>query len=353
MTLIGKGIGKDFISDFSVNLIFEYLLEYTQEFALNNLPSSKTKKFTIRCKFNNELMVWTPREFILPYFYLENGDFILLTPMDILTKDESYICGSDLRINFRSITNAIGNSSLRDAINSYFHKRLPRNAKKKDIDHAIFETINKYPEILDYYISFKEKNKDKSKKISIAKVNMIKKELISTLSRFCEKVYENSDFFEIQPNSYEEALQRALYLKDVIENNDGYRIFYSNGKPVASENTIQRIFRLTWFASPFDVNAEVNNGRGPADYKISYGNKDSAIIEFKLAKASTLKNNLINQTEIYKKASKSIKDIKIILCYTPSEINKVNKILESIGQQGAENIVIIDATRKTSASKVQ
>jgi hypothetical protein len=55
-------------------------------------------------------------------------------------------------------------------------------------------------------------------------------------------------------------LKRVIYLKEFIENNDGYRIFYHNGK-TASEETIQRIFRLTWISSPYDVNSEVNNGR--------------------------------------------------------------------------------------------
>ena len=142
-----------------------------------------------------------------------------------------------------------------------------------------------------------------------------------------------------------------MFLKEVIEVNDGYRIFYKNGKAIASEDTIQRIFRLTWFATPFAVDSEVNNGRGPADYKISY-ERDSTIVEFKLAGSSSLKRNLLNQTEIYKKASKSINDIKVILCYTNSEIAKVNRILRSINQEGAENVVIIDATKKLSASLV-
>ena len=297
-------------------------------------------------------MIWKPKTFILPYFYIEDGDFILLTPMDILTKDEAFICHSDLRNQFRKITNALENSSLRDSINMYFQKRLPVQAKQKDIERAISATIQQFPEILDYYILHKENTKDKAAKVSSEKIDKIKSELISTLAEFCEKVLDSSDFFTIKPTTYDAALQRALYLKDVIENNDGYRIFYKSGKAIASEDTIQRIFRLTWFATPYSVDAEVNNGRGPADYKISYGERDSTIVEFKLAASSSLKRNLLNQTEIYKKASKTINDIKVILCYTSSEIAKVNRILKAMKQEGAENIVIIDATKKLSASLV-
>jgi len=352
LTLVGAGIGRDFISDFTTNIMLEYLLGYTQNFALKHLQDYQRKEFSVRCRFDTELMLWMPRKFILPYFYLEDGDFILLTPLDILTKDEAFICHSDLRNQFRRITNALENRSLRDSINMYFQKRIPIQAKQKDIERAISATIQKFPEILDYYIAHKENTKDTAAKVSAEKVAKIKSELISTLSEFCEKVSDSSEFYSIKPTSYEAALQRALYLKEVIEINDGYRIFYKNGKAIAAEDTIQRIFRLTWFATPFAVDSEVNNGRGPADYKISYGERDSTIVEFKLAASSSLKRNLLNQTEIYKKASKSINDIKVILCYTNSEIAKVNRILRSINQEGAENVVIIDATKKLSASLV-
>ena len=352
LTLVGAGIGRDFISDFTTNLMHEYLLKYTQNFAINHLREDQRKEFSVRCVFDESLMIWKPKSFILPYFYLEDGDYILLTPLDILTKDEAFICHSDLHNQFRSITNALENSSLRASINLYFQKRLPFKARPKDIERAINATIQGYPEILDYYIRYKENTKDDASKVSKEKVEKIKSELISTLASFSKTVADNSDFFNIKPSSYEAALQRANFLKEVIEDNDGYRVFYKDGKAIASEDTIQRIFRLTWFATPFDVNSEVNNGRGPADYKISYGERNSTIVEFKLAGSTSLKKNLLNQTEIYKKASKSINDIKVILCYTQSDIAKVSRILKSINQENAENIVVINATKKISASKV-
>ncbi len=354
LTLVGKGIGKDFISDFTTNLIFEYLLEYTESFAVKHLQPSQTKKFSPRCKFDTRFNTWMPREFTLPYFYLEDGDFILLTPVDILTKDEAFICNKDLHDSFRQIANSMENSTLRDAINNYFRERLPWNPRKKDIDFAITATINKFPEILDYYIKKKEGERDKAHSISEEKRAEITKEFVPAVQAFCEKIQnEKSDFFNIRPNSYSEALKRAKYLKDVIENNDGYRIFYHKGS-TASEETIQRLFRLTWFLSPFDINSEVNNGRGPADYKVSYGGSDSTIVEFKLAKSTSLEKNLRHQTEIYKKASKSINDIKVILCYTVYEVSNVKRLIKKVTSTDVipENIVIIDASPKQSASKV-
>ena len=334
--------------------MLEYLLEYTQGFAKLHLRKHQRRIFSVRCVFDAELMIWKPRSFELPYFFKEGegGDFLILTPIDILTKDDAFICHGDFTKSFRNITNALENSSLRDAINLYFQRQLPPNPKSGDIERAINAAVQKYPQILDYYIQYKESTRDRAATLSSAKVNKLRTELLTTLVELCRRVFEESDFYRIPIDSYTSALQRAKYLKQVIENNDGYRIFYKDGKPIASEETVQRIFRLTWFASPMDVNSEVNNGRGPADYKISFGERDSTIVEFKLGSSSSLKKNLLNQTSIYKKASKSINDIKVILCYTTSEIATVARVLKSINQQDAENVIVIDATKRLSASRV-
>lgn len=353
LTLLNSGVGKDFISDFTTNLILEYLLEYTESFAKNHLKENQIKEFSIRCRFHKETKIWQPRTFKLPYFFRENGgDFILLTPMDILTVDDSIINNSDFYSSFNNVTKSLENSSLRSAINDFFRSNLPKKPTKKDKEYAFLRTIRKFPDLVDFYIKLKEDKKHEVSSASLLRINELREKLVDALTPLCELLNKNSDFYKVPSNSYSEALKRALYLKDVIENNDGYRIFYDGIKPIAKEDTIQRIFKLTWYASPYDVNSEVNNGRGPADYKVSFGSGDSTIVEFKLAKSSSLKRNLENQTDIYKTASKSANDISVVLCYTESEIRKVKKVLKEIEKENHENIIIIDATRKASASKL-
>lgn len=274
--------------------------------------------------------------------------------MDILTRDEAFICNSDLQSEFRSITASLENSVLRDAVNLFFRRNLPANPRKMDVETAILATIRRHPEILDYYIQKKEGEKDQAAAISREKVEEIRKQLIGTLSDLCSTLHEQSDFFDRSPTtSYRESLARAIFLKQVIEDNDGWRVFYHEGQPVASEDVVQRIFRLAWFESPYDVNSEVNNGRGPADYKVSFGSRDSCIVEFKLGKSSSLKRNLANQVPVYRKASRTAKDITVVLCYSAFEIKRVMRILRDLGTRTLpENIVLIDGTPKKSASKL-
>ena len=124
-----------------------------------------------------------------------------------------------------------------------------------------------------------------------------------------------TEFYE-HGDSYEESLRRVKYLKHVIEDNDGYRVFYVDGKPVKRESDLHTMFRLTWCATAFDVNAEVNNGRGSSDYKVSKGRRNASLVEFKLASNSSLRRNLEKQVEVYARASQTEKGIKVS-CTSP------------------------------------
>ena len=97
---------------------------------------------------------------------------------------------------------------------------------------------------------------------------------------------------------------------------------------------MQVIYRLVWYGSPLDVNREVNNGRGPVDYKVSYGNRNSTLVEFKLASNSKLKQNLAKQVYIYKAASNTERAIKVILFFSEAEEKKVLDILNELNVFG-------------------
>jgi hypothetical protein len=97
----------------------------------------------------------------------------------------------------------------------------------------------------------------------------------------------------------------------------------------------------------------VNDGRGPADFKVSRGSKDKAIVEFKLAGNSQLKKNLKKQAEIYATASDAKCAIKVIVYFTKDELEKVQRIFKELGLKENEDLILIDARKdnKPSASK--
>ena len=113
------------------------------------------------------------------------------------------------------------------------------------------------------------------------------------------------------------------------------------------------MFRLVWCKSKFFLAREVNNGRGPADFVISYGSGDVCVIEIKLASNSHIEKNLKNQIDIYKTANKTEHGICMIVFTDDKEKNRVDEILARLGLENNPYIIRIDARNdKASASKV-
>lgn len=353
LCLVKDGVGKDNVSDFTTNLIKGFLCEYTQEFAKLHIDSCRTKSVMVaHAEFDYVTRRWRGKRYILPYI---DVDYVLLTPKDILTKDEAWINKHDIIGDFDEILASVSNMVLRAQINEYFLRRVPERAKQREVNEAISATLRKFPELIDFYIRLKEDHSKEATSLSTQKVREIETVFIGQVSRLIEDLRDRSAFYTTPDDSFEEAYKRVMFLKQVIENNDGYRIFYVKGEPIKRESDLQLMFRLTWYASEHDVNAEVNNGRGPVDYKISRGSKDSTLVEFKLASNSKLKQNLEHQVEVYKAANTTENSIKIILYFSDSELSKVLKIMRDLKLKEGKELVLIDAqaTNKPSGSNAK
>jgi hypothetical protein len=351
LCLFSEGVGKDHISDFTTNLIKEFLLDYTQTFAKKHIHPTLRRRIRVpKVRFNYITESWESQTYDLPYF---EDDYVLLTPKDMLTKDETWINRSDLINDFDQIPYAIANDELRAQINNYFKKQLPEKFTAKERREAVRRTIREFPELIDYFIKFKEDHGDEAQDISALKVFSSDLLYVKQLKQLLQLLSQDTDFYDLLGETYDEAWARVMFLKDVIENKDGYRIFYVKGEPIQREADLQILFRLTWFASSSDVNREVNNGRGPVDFKISRGSRDSTLVEFKLASNSHLKANLEKQVEIYQKAADAKHAIKVILYFSQEQKERVLRILDELKLSEEKNIVLIDARsdNKVSASK--
>lgn len=353
LCLMADGVGRDHLSDFTTNLIKQYLLDYTQNFAQAHIAPSFRRHFAIeKVAFDYKARRWKGGRYDLPAF---GNDYVLLTPKVILTKDEAWINRSDLLDNFQGIYHSIPDEQLRAQVNEYFLRRLSEDAKEEEIREAAATTIQQFPSLLDYYIRHKEDTGDEAHKVSNLKVRDTEQQFIHQIRALVDQKLVGTEFYQEADGSFEESMRRLHFLKSVIEDQDGYRMFYHDGKPIHREADLQLMYKLTWCASIYDVNREVNNGRGPVDFKVSKGSRDKTLIEFKLASNSKLKQNLKHQVDVYEAANDTAKSIKAILYFSESEFRKLQTILAELGLTGRRDVVLIDAcaTNKPSASNVR
>lgn len=355
LCLISPNIGRDKISDFTTNFAKKHLLEYTQQFAQEYINKEYCRNVKVsRVSFNWHTHTWQSGTFYLPYC---NGDFVLLTPKDMLTRDDTFINRSDMIRNIQEISLSIPDKALRFQLNQYFCEMLEKGKKlsKTEKDRYTEFFIRQHPELIDYYLKFKEEHQEQAISISSENVRDVQFIFNTQIEQLINLLRNTTAFYQISPDAHTEAKKRILFLKHVIEDQEGYKLFYQHdGTPIKRESDLQVIYRLVWYGTELDVNREVNNGRGPVDYKISFGKKNSSLVEFKLASNSKLKQNLAKQVDIYKTASETQRAIKVILFFTDSECDKLYRTLNELELTGNDDIVLIDArNNKESASNVK
>lgn len=349
LCLFGNGVGRDHISDFTTNLIKRFLLEYTQAFGQKHIRPEFRRDFHIdKVTFDYEKRRWMRATYHLPIL---GNDFVLLTPKDILTKDDAWINRGDLLTQIEEVYTALPDAQLRAQVEAYFMSRLTEDAGKEEQREAAAATIEKYPVLIDHFIRLKENSGEEAHRLSGLKIQETQEQFVEQLRALVSLHLEGTEFYSLG-DSYNESLRRVQFLKDVIENKDGYRLFYLKGRPVKREEDLQIMYRLTWFAAPHDVNREVNNGRGPVDFKVSHGNTDKTLIEFKLASNNKLKRNLEKQVGVYEAANNTQKSITVILHFSDSELQRILRYLQDLSLSTAKNIILIDASQdnKPSAS---
>lgn len=254
---------------------------------------------------------------------------------------------------YDQVVDALPNEQLREQLNNYLMKVLPEEPTADERRRAIAFTIRRHPEFLEYYIRHKEETGDQAASISEQRVYWPDLFFVRQVSALASELQQYTPFYHIAGDTLVEARQRAGFLKDVVENKGGWRYFYVNGDPVRREKDLQILYRLTWFGTVSDLSREVNNGRAPADSKVSRGTQDKTLVEFKLASNPQLKRNLHKQTEIYKMASDAGKDLKVVFYFTEGEYKRVMGILDELGMRGDPSIILIDARsdNKPSGSK--
>ena len=357
LCLVEEGVGVDKISDFTLNLIKKFLLEYTQTFAKKNLNSKFLAEFSVRkVEFDFQKGIWIDGRFTLPAFGI-NGkkEFVLLVPKEILTKEDTWISKNDFLENDTAIFSIIPNDELRAKINRFFHdnlqiklnkkKQAEKDYSKKSRTNALLKTVWEYPEVLDYYIKLKEQQKDDALKLHVADPESVNFFFDASA---IQKEFANKSFKKL--TSFDDCVARIDFFKKTLESNS--KDLYLKGKPL-QENQLRLMFKNVTYGSLFDYNSEVNNGRGPIDFIISFGSKDKTGLELKRAKNSKLKKNLLNQGRIYQEDSNLKYVIKVIFFFSDDELERVNRVLREINKSvDNREIFLVDCRKKQSGSNV-
>lgn len=351
LCLIRPGVGTDKISDFTTNLIKGFLCGYTEAFAREHIDEDRCDTFAVpRAAFNYDTKTWATKKYVLPRL---GNDFVLLTPLDMLTRDDTWISQGDMISKFARLPAAVPNDQLRAQINQYFRDKLGPKPDAKRKREAAMETIMRFPQLIDRYIKLQEDDGDRAESVSSSKVEDTRRVLVEQMKQAISDLEDRTEFYDKPWTSYQECLARVKYFKAYIEDNDGYKVLNRAGQPFTTETEVQIAFGFVWCNTEFDTNREPNNGRGPVDWKASYGAGDKSLIEFKLGSNSQLKRNLEKQVPIYEKANRTRKSVKAIVYYTERDEDRVKKILKELKLENEKSIVLIDARsdNKPSASK--
>lgn len=352
VSLIRPGVGRDTISDFTTNLIKHYLCAYTETFTLAHIDESQRRQFAVsRAVFNYNTKVWMPRTYTLPEL---DGDFVLLTPMDMLTLDDTWINRTDMVGSYDAIVAAVGDGQLRATVSRYLAERLSTNPNPKEVTKARAKVFTAFPWMVDLYIKLKEDTREEATATAAARTADARGVFIDQVRAAAADIAGKTDLFAKPFTSLDEAREAVATFQHYVEHQDGYTVINrGGGHPLATEKEVQAFFGLLLAYSRFDVNREPNNGRGPVDFKISAGASDKSLIEFKLAKSSSLKRNLERQVAVYERANGTKQSIKVIIAYTDDEIAKTQRVLKELDLSHNRDVVVVDArANKKSASKV-
>ncbi len=269
--------------------------------------------------------------------FLTNISTVTFTSSNNLTLDSMYRFGNSFANQIQQIPN-VDVVLLLSLIDKYQTLQL----------HIIDED-EEVPNIIKLQLfRFMEGTLSKIKQIEGTDISEIFPRLAQTQKTLIEKY----DTIAISENltSMEIAKRNLNYLKHVIEFG-AYKLFYFKGSIIKKEKILHQLYQLTFSHQPHDVNQNVDNGRGAADFKISLGSADATIVEFKLASNSYL-SHLEKQIGIYLKANNTDNALRAIIFFSTAQEKKLMKVLKNLSLINSENVVIIDARKdnKQSAS---
>jgi len=330
--LLEEGIGADRISDITVAILLDDFLSYTQNVSL-------------KLKIKTDIFSYNNVDYSIP-FYQENP--IIFCPKSLLTdlpvaldsEDISTVCSHNEELRNRA-NQIIADGFTQGTVNSKIYKQNLRAlilANPKLVQEAI--TI--YKDKSTFYDFENDPNGD-----------FIWKEIAeNSINEYPLQLDNNKKPIEIVNDICNK-------FQDMVENNGLWKFFHNSDGTHKNETFSQLLFFAIAHsyceANNLDLSPESDAGRGPVDFKISKGFNDKINVEIKLS-TNRLLHGFETQLPIYDKAEKTNKSIFLIIQLYSSNDKKIQKVFDYKNKHETvdkilPNIVVIDATKKKSASK--
>lgn len=336
MGFFEENVGPDTISDMTTTVIMDDLAAITEEFCLKN----KIKVYDFDF---GEL-------FKLPKFNTNKNKAvpIVLVPKDIVRDLPIARDWSDIE------RAAMENARIRDRVNRYLGGIVePTIADRK---YALRKAALHSSEDFRYFLSSVKENVSFYDETTDSLAYYKLKDILSN-GGFELK---NSNIYDLKSGP-EEVLRVVMdtiaQFKHHVENGNLWEELWIGDKPKkerASQLIYYAIADSFCKANNLDISPEANMGGGPIDFKFSMGYNARVLVEMKRS-GGTVVHGYEKQLEFYKSASRSDYGVFVVVNFGDlggklAEITKIREWRISMGQR-ASDIVVIDASKKMSASK--
>jgi hypothetical protein len=350
LALFGEQIGADRISDITCDVLKPELIAYTQDVAKRH--GIKLEKVNVgTAGWDESLMVWKPGLVDLPVNPIASAlkgrnIGVILVPERFLRRMPN-IDPQDFW-DFACSTEA---TALRGDLNVEIGRRV----------HAaeVAKAARQHRRLLRAYLDKREAEPKPAYDV------VEDPELVVHKGDFGSEIVQQ---FTMPTPSNEDEFQAFVEkmienFKFCVEQRGSWHLLWADGKPRA-EKHVQYLFQATAVGMcqdhDVDMSPEANAGRGPVDFKMSKGWHMRALLEVKLAKSSTFRQNLKNQTPVYAKAEGCSRGYFIVIQFTdkdcdPTFMNDVDAMAEKVAEKEgiAFKVVFVDARPPLSASKVK
>ena len=336
MGLFESGVGPDTISDLTTNSILRVLEGITKHFCSHH--SLPLKKFFLEFE-----------EYEIPENPLRPGSGIFLVPKDVLRELPVATDWSDIDrvVSFNSTLRHMVNQMIGDLTKATITQKKSALKRIALSDPLHFQTL-----IRDLLANDpKGYDFDKDKKGFEA----LRQALLTAAQQFPLAIAKPS-----APTLAEllrVVSEITAQFKHLIENNDLSHLLWDGSNPRTEKSA-----QLVYFgvadsyckANNLDVSPEVHAGGGPVDFKFSAGYAFRILVEIKLSKGAIV-HGYETQLEIYKSASQAEEGIFLIINVgnMGSKLTRIQTIQRDQTNAGnrASQIIVVDATKKASASK--